>query len=58
MPVVATLLEEGANPNAAVATDIEVRDGKIAISELTPLMTAPESSPHVVKQPGDDPPAR
>jgi ankyrin repeat protein len=43
------LLDKGADVNAAHASDIQVRNGKIAISRMTALMTAALSSPEVTR---------
>ena len=49
LAAVKLLIEKGADVNRAIASDITVRNGKIAISNMTPLMTAPMSSPEVVQ---------
>jgi ankyrin repeat protein len=48
LAAVKLLLKNGADVNAAVSSNMTVRAGKIAISEMTALMTAPLSSPEVI----------
>jgi ankyrin repeat protein len=49
LPAVKLLLEKGADVNASHKREIPVKNGLIAVSYVTPLMMAPESSPEVME---------
>jgi ankyrin repeat protein len=49
LEAVNALIQKGADVNASHSTDIQVRNGMIGISRMTALMTAPVSSPEVVR---------
>ena len=50
LPAVELLLANGADVNATYSRELKVRHGLVAVSQVTPLMTAPLSSPEVVRR--------
>jgi ankyrin repeat protein len=48
LPAVKLLLEKGADVNVANVSEVKVKNGLIALSRMTALMSAPESSPEVM----------
>lgn len=50
LAAVELLLANGADVNATYSRDLKVRNGLVAISQVTPLMTAPLTSPEVIRR--------
>lgn len=50
LPAVELLLANGADVNATYTRELKVRNGLVAISQITPLMAAPVSSPEIIRR--------